>query len=103
MTPEDLAQVKELIQNHDFEHEPWSFKKFFLGFFRAQNGAKALVIGFWLFLILFLGYATYKVFQSRFTHVQPTQAVGTNKGIIATKNEDKQGNSYSLLNLFNWR
>lgn len=103
MTLEDLTEVKALIQSHYIEHEPWSFKKFFLGFFRAQNGAKALVIGFWLFLILFLGYATYKVPQSKFTHIQHTQAVGSNQGIVATKNEDKQGNSYSILNFFNWR
>lgn len=103
MTPEEIEQIKQMMAAHDAEHEPWSFKKFFLGFFRAQNGAKALVIGFWLFLILFLGYAVYKAFQPLQTKPQSTQAVGTNQGVIATKNEDKQGNSYSLLNLFNWR
>lgn len=103
MTPEEIQEINKMMADHDTQHEPWSFKKFFSGFFRVQNGAKALVIGFWLFLILFLGYGVYKMFQPLQAKPQSNQAVGTNQGIIATKNEDKQGNSYSLLNLFNWR
>ena len=99
MTPEEAAQIKKMIVEHDSVHEPWSFKKFFMGFFRMQNGAKAIVIGFWLCLILFLGYGAYRLIF----HKQPTQAIGTNTGTVVTNNEDKRGNSLSLFNIFNSR
>lgn len=86
------------MSDHDQEHEPWSFKKFFMGFFRMQNAAKAIVLGFWLCIILLLGYGVY-----RLTIKKPTTAIGTNSGSVVTNNEDKHGNSFSLFNVVNGR
>lgn len=84
--------------------EHWNWGKFFSGFFDGKNVAKSLVFGIWFLIILFLITAVHGFISSKLSKPQtPTQSVGSNQGIIATKNEDKQGNSYSLLNLFNWR
>jgi len=85
------------------EKEQWSWLKFFKGFFDGKNYAKAVVIGFCMIVILIIVFSVVNTISSRFKKVQPTQAVGTNQGIIATKNEDKSGNQYSLFNLFNWK
>lgn len=83
--------------------ELWSWGKFFKGFFDGRNYAKALVLGFCMTVILIVVFSVVNTISSRFKKTTPTQAVGTNCGIIATKNEDKSGNSYSLFNLFNWK
>lgn len=104
MTPEDLQQVKDLISAHDVASEPWSWKKFFSGFFSGQNYAKSIVIGICFIVVAIIVFSVGSMISSHLKKpAPPTQTVGTNQGIIATKNEDKQGNSYSLLNLFNWR
>lgn len=83
--------------------EHWDWLKFLKGFFDGKNYAKALVFGVCLTVMVVIGYSTYTVIKSRFVKVQPTQAVGTNSGTINTENTDKQGNTWSLFNLFNWR
>jgi hypothetical protein len=84
--------------------EGWSWLKFVKGFFDGRNYAKALVLGFCMLVILIVVFSVASTIKSRFSRpAPPTQAVGTNQGIIATKNEDKSGNSYSLLNFFNWK
>ena len=84
--------------------ETWSWLKFVKGFFDGKNYAKAVVLGFCMTVILIVVFSVTSVIKSRFGKpAQPTQAVGTNQVIIATKNEDKSGNSYSLFNLFNWK
>jgi heme exporter protein D len=85
------------------EADSWSFKKFFMGFFSMKNYAKALVLGFCMTVILVIAFCVITTIASRFKKVTPTQAVGTNQGIVATKNEDKSGNTYSLFNLLNWK
>lgn len=87
----------------DDTKEQWSWLKFFKGFFDGKNYAKAIVLGVCLTVIIVIGYSTYTVIKSKFVKVQPTQAVGTNSGTITTENTDKQGNTWSLLNIFNWR
>jgi hypothetical protein len=84
--------------------ESWEWGKFFKGFFDGRNYAKAVVLGFCMLVILIIVFSVTSTIRSRFAKPStPTQAVGTNQGIIATKNEDKSGNSYSLFNLFNWK
>ena len=83
--------------------EQWSWMKFFKGFFDGKNYAKALVLGFCMLVILIIIFSITSTISSRFKKVRPTQAVESNNGIIATQNEDKSGNTYSLLNLFNWK
>lgn len=83
--------------------ETWSWLKFFKGFFDGKNYAKALVLGFCMMVILVIGFSVYGFFKSKFKATVPTQSVGTNQGVIATKNEDKSGNTYSLFNLVNWK
>ena len=84
--------------------DAWSWRKFFGGFFSGKNYAKAIVLGFCLFVILLIAVSVHGFIRSKFGKAPiPTQAVGSNQGIIATKNEDKSGNSYSLFNLFNWK
>jgi hypothetical protein len=83
--------------------EGWDWLKFIKGFFDGRNYAKALVFGFCLTVILVVGVSVHGFISSKLNKKTPTQAVGTNQGIIATKNEDKSGNSYSLFNLFNWK
>lgn len=81
----------------------WSWSKFFSGFINGKNYAKALVLGFCMFIIGVLAFCTFTTIASRFKKVTPTQTIGSNQGIISTENEDKSGNSYSLLNLWNGR
>ena len=84
--------------------EVWSWGKFFTGFVSGKNYAKAVVLGFCMIVIVSIVFCVGSVIKSKFHKTaQPTQAVGTNQGIIATKNEDKSGNQYSLFNLFNWK
>jgi len=83
--------------------ELWSWPKFFKGFFDGRNYAKAIVLGFCMTVIVIIAFSVITVITSKLKKVTPTQAVGANQGIIATKNEDKSGNTYSLFNLFNWK
>lgn len=86
------------------EKEQWDWLKFFKGFFDGKNYAKAIVLGVCLCVILLIVVSVHGFISSKLHKpATPTQAVGTNQGIIATKNEDKSGNSYSLFNLFNWK
>ncbi len=81
--------------------ESWSWKKFFSGFINGKNYAKAIVLGVCMIVILVIVTSVAATLKSRFS--KPSQSVGPNQGIIATKNEDKSGNTYSLFNLFNWK
>lgn len=84
--------------------ERWDWVKFFKGFFDGKNYAKALVFGVCLFILLLIAVSVHGFISSKLHKpTVPAQAVGTNQGIIATKNEDKTGNTYSLFNLFNWK
>lgn len=83
------------------EKETWSWLKFFKGFFDGKNYAKAIVLGVCMIVILVVVTSVYQVIRSRFS--KPSQAIESNQGIIATNNEDKSGNGYSLINFFNWR
>lgn len=83
--------------------EGWSWLKFFKGFFDGKNYAKAIVLGVCMIVILVIITSVYSTIKNKFFPNKPTQQVGTNQGIIATKNEDKSGNTYSLFNLFNWK
>lgn len=83
--------------------EQWSWLKFIKGFFDGKNYAKAIVLGFCLLVMIIIGVSVHGFIKSKFNKPLPTQAVGTNQGVIATKNEDKSGNTYSLFNLFNWK
>lgn len=86
------------------EKEHWNWPKFIKGFFDGKNYAKALVFGVCLFIIVVIAFSVITTITSHFKKSPPpTQTVGTNQGIIATKNEDKTGNTYSLFNLFNWK
>lgn len=86
------------------QDESFSFKKFFTGFWNGKNYAKAIVMMFCMAVILIIVFSVASTIKSRFGKPkQATQTVGTNEGIIATKNEDKSGNTYSLFNLFNWK
>ena len=85
------------------EKEQWSWLKFFKGFFDGKNYAKSLVLMVCGSIIVLVCFSTYTVIKSRFVKVQPTQTVGTNSGTIITENTDKQGNTWSLLSLFNFR
>jgi len=85
------------------EKENWSWSKFFKGFFDGKNYAKSIVLMVCGGIVIVVCFSTYTVIKSRFVKVQPTQAVGTNSGTITTENTDKQGNTWSLLNIFNWR
>lgn len=85
------------------EVENWSWAKFFSGFFDGRNYAKALVLGICMIVILVIVTSVWQAVSSRFFKKSPTQAVESNNGIIATSNEDKSGNTYSLFNLFNWK
>lgn len=104
MTPEDLAEVKSLLRTELEYKEPWSWSKFLKGFFDGKNYAKAIVLGVCFIIVLIIIFSVHGFISSKLHKAPPpSQTVGENKGIIATNNEDKQGNSYSLLNLFNWR
>lgn len=104
MTPEDKTEIQAMLDAHDFKAEPWSWKKFFSGFFSGQNYAKSIVIGICFLIVVVIVFSVGSIIASHFKKsAPPTQAVGTNQGIIATKNEDKTGNTYSLFNLFNWK
>ena len=82
----------------------WSWGKFFGGFINGKNYAKAIVLGFCLLVVIVIVFSVASVIKSKFHKTaQPTQAVGTNQGVIATQNEDKSGNTYSLFNLVNWK
>lgn len=83
--------------------EHWSWGKFFKGFFDGRNYAKSIVLMFCSGIILVICFSTYTVIKSKFVKHQPTQTVGENSGTITTENTDKQGNTWSLVNLFNWR
>ena len=84
--------------------EGWSWYKFFAGFISGKNYAKAFVLGFCLLIILIIVGSVGSVIKSKFHKTaQPTQAVGTNQGIVATRNDDKSGDTYSLFNLLNWK
>lgn len=85
------------------EHENWSWGKFFKGFFDGRNYAKAIVLGVCMIVVLVIVTSVYSSIKHRFFPTKPEQSIGTNQGIIATKNEDKSGNTYSLFNLFNWK
>lgn len=85
------------------EKELWDWKKFFAGFFDGRNYAKAIVLGVCMIVILVIVTSVAQTIRSRFSKPTTSQAVGTNQGIIATQNEDKSGNTYSLFNLFNWK
>jgi len=85
------------------ETDGWSWGKFFKGFITGKNYAKALVLGFCMIVILVIVTSVYQAISSRLLKKPPTQTVGSNQGIIATQNEDKSGNTYSLFNLFNWK
>lgn len=85
------------------EKEQWSWGKFFKGFFDGKNYAKAIVLMFCGGLIIVICFSTFSVIKSRFVKVKPTQEVETNNGTINTENTDKQGNTWSLFNIFNWR
>lgn len=84
-------------------HENWSWKKFLLGIFDGRNYAKSLIFMFCSAIIIVICYSTFTVIKSKFVKVQPTQSVGENSGTIVTENTDKQGNTWSLFNIFNWR
>lgn len=104
MTPEELQQVKDLIAADAAKpSEGWNWKKFLTGFFNGKNYAKAIVLGFCLLIILIIVFSVVSVIKSRFMKAKPTQAIGTNQGVVATSNEDKSGNTYSLFNLVNWK
>lgn len=85
------------------DNESWSWAKFFKGFVDGRSYAKALVLGFCMIVILVIITSVYQTISFRLLKKAPTQAVGTNQGIIATQNEDKSGNTYSLFNLLNWK
>lgn len=83
--------------------EGWSWKKFLLGIFDGRNYAKSLIFMFCSAIIIVICYSTFTVIKSKFVKTTPTQAVGENSGTIVTENTDKQGNTWSLFNIFNWR
>lgn len=85
------------------QHDNWSWGKFFGGFVTGKNYAKALVLGVCMLVIFVVFTSVWQTFGSRLLKKVPTQSVGANQGIIATQNEDKSGNQYALLNLFNWK
>lgn len=85
------------------EKEAWSWSKFFKGFFDGRNFAKSIVLMFCGGIVILVTFSTYTVIKSKFVKAQPTQSVGTNSGTITTNNTDKQGNTWSLLNFFNFR
>jgi hypothetical protein len=86
------------------ELELWSWKKFFGGFFNGTNYAKAIIQMFCMLVILVIVFSVISTIKAKLLKTpQPTQSVGTNQGIIATQNEDKSGNTYSLFNLFSWK
>ena len=79
--------------------ENWSWSKFIKGFFDGRNYGKAIVLGFCMMVILLIGFSTYSFVKSKL--VKPVPTVGTNSGTV--NNVNKEGNSWSLINLFNWR
>ena len=83
--------------------ESWSWKHFFSGFLDGRNYAKSIVFLFCSGLIVLVCFSTFTVIKSKFAKKEPTQAVETNNGTIVTENTDKEGNTWSLINLFNWR
>lgn len=83
--------------------EGWSWKKFLLGVLDGRNYAKSIIFLLCSSIIIIICYSTFTVIKSRFVKVTPTQAVGENSGTIVTENTDKQGNTWSLFNIFNWR
>lgn len=85
------------------DKDAWSWRKFFGGFFNGKNYAKSIVLMFCSGIILVICFSTYTVIKQKFTKKEPTQTVGTNNGTITTENTDKQGNTWSLFNLINWR
>jgi len=104
LAPEDIQQIKDLIASDIAKPtEPWSWSKFLLGIFNGRNYAKAIILGFCLLVVLVISFSVYKAISGHFAPQSSEQKIGTNQGIIATKNEDKKGNSVSLINLFNWR
>lgn len=98
MTPEDLAQIKELIAAHDSAPEPHSWKKFFSGFFSGQNYLKSIVFGVCLLIMVAIGYSIFNTVKGSF---KPKQTIESNDGTITTNNNDnRKGNSLSIISLF---
>lgn len=64
-----------------------------------KNCAKALVMMFWMAIILTVCISVYSFVRAKVA--KPTTSVGTNSGTI--NNEDKHGNSFSLFNIVNSR
>ncbi len=85
------------------EKETWSWSKLAKGVFDGKNYAKSLIFMICGSIIIVVCFSTYTVIKSKFVKVKPTQEVGTNLGTITTENTDKQGNTWSLVNFFNWR
>lgn len=84
--------------------EGWSWRKFLIGIFDGKNYAKSIIFMACSSIIIVVCYSTFTVVKSHFVKpAPPTQTVGTNTGTITTENTDKQGNTWSLFNLFNWR
>jgi hypothetical protein len=83
--------------------EGWSWKKFVLGIFDGKNYAKSIIFMACSAIIIVICYSTFTVIKARFVKVTPTQTVGENSGTIITENTDKQGNTWSLFNLINFR
>ena len=104
MTPEEIQQIKDMIAADIAKPtEGWSWSKFFSGFFNGRNYAKAIVLGVCMLVILVVVTSVSTLIKSKMSKPTTAQTVGTNQGIIATQNEDKSGNTYSLFNLFNWK
>lgn len=87
MTPEDTQIVKDIIKSDIAKPtEPWSWYKFFTGFFNGRNYAKAIVIGVCMAIVLTICFSVYSVIKSRFAKQKPgivqTEQVGTNTGTI---------------------
>ena len=83
--------------------EQWSWRKFLGGVLDGRNYAKSIIFMACSAIIIVICYSTFTVIKSKFVKAQPTQAVGTNSGTIITENTDKQGNTWSLFNLINFR
>lgn len=84
--------------------DPLRWGKFLGGFIPGKNTLKAIVQIFHIIIVLALVFSIYFTIKNIFVKkVIPTQSVGTNQGIVATSNEDKSGNTYSLFNLLNWK
>jgi len=80
--------------------EPWSWKKFFLGFVDGRTYAKAIVLMFCMAVILGLGYCVLKTIRPSHT---TDERIETNAGTInkTDSHDQNEKKTWSLINLFN--